>query len=114
MVDIGYRAVHEMTVQAKAIIDAFYGSAPKVSFWNGCSLGGRQGITEAQRYPADFDAIVAGAPAVNNIFLHGSRMMINQHRAPQRGQLYPAGEVPGDSRPRCSNRATRWTASRTA
>ena len=40
-----------MTVQAKAIIDAFYGSAPKVSFWNGCSPGGRQGITEAQRYP---------------------------------------------------------------
>src|SRR6185436_14509817 len=72
VIDIGYRAVHEMTVQAKAIIDAFYGSAPKVSFWNGCSLGGRQGITEAQRYPADFDAIVAGAPAVNNIFLHGS------------------------------------------
>jgi feruloyl esterase len=83
VVDIGYRAVHEMTVQAKAIVDAFYGSAPKVSFWNGCSLGGRQGITEAQRYPADFDAIVAGAPAVNNIFLHGSRMMINQtvHRS---------------------------------
>ena len=83
VVDIGYRAVHEMTVQAKAIIDAFYGSAPKVSFWNGCSLGGRQGITEAQRYPADFDAIVAGAPAVNNIFLHGSRMMINRtvHRS---------------------------------
>ncbi len=83
VIDIGYRAVHEMTVQAKAIIDAFYGNAPKVSFWNGCSLGGRQGIAEAQRYPADYDAIVAGAPAVNNIFLHGSRMMISQtvHRS---------------------------------
>ncbi len=63
VIDMGYRAVHQMTVEAKAIIDAFYGTGPKVSFWNGCSLGGRQGITEAQRYPADYDAIVAGAPA---------------------------------------------------
>ena len=78
VIDMGYRAVHEMTVQAKAIIDAFYGTGPKVSFWNGCSLGGRQGITEAQRYPADYDAIVAGAPAVNNIPLHGARMTISQ------------------------------------
>jgi feruloyl esterase len=75
--DFGYRSVHEMTVQAKAIVDAFYGTAPTVSFWNGCSLGGRQGITEAQRYPADFDAIVAGAPAVNSMRLHGVRMAMN-------------------------------------
>jgi len=77
LVDFGYRAVHEMTVQAKAMVDAFYGAAPTVSFWNGCSLGGRQGITEAQRYPADFDAIVAGAPAVNSMRLHGVRMAMN-------------------------------------
>jgi feruloyl esterase len=83
VIDMGYRAVHEMTLQAKAIIDAFYGAQPKLSFWNGCSLGGRQGITEAQRYPADYDAIVAGAPAVNNIGLHGARMTISQivHRS---------------------------------
>jgi feruloyl esterase len=78
VIDMGYRAVHEMTVKAKAIVDAYYGAAPKLSFWNGCSLGGRQGITEAQRYPADFDAIVAGAPAVNWMRLHGARMAINQ------------------------------------
>jgi feruloyl esterase len=83
VVDFGYRAVHEMTVQAKAIVDAYYGAAPKLSFWNGCSLGGRQGITEAQRYPADFDAIVAGAPAVNAMSLHAARIAINQivHRS---------------------------------
>jgi feruloyl esterase len=83
VVDFGYRAVHEMAVQAKAIVDAYYGAAPKVSFWNGCSLGGRQGITEAQRYPADFDAIVAGAPAVNAMSLHAARIAINQivHRS---------------------------------
>jgi feruloyl esterase len=78
VIDMGYRAVHEMTAKAKAIVDAFYGAAPTLSFWNGCSLGGRQGITEAQRYPADFDAIVAGAPAVNWMRLHGARMAINQ------------------------------------
>jgi feruloyl esterase len=78
VIDIGYRAVHEMTVKAKTVMEAFYGSMPKVSFWNGCSFGGRQGITEAQRYPDDFDAIVAGAPAVNWMRLHGARMAINQ------------------------------------
>jgi feruloyl esterase len=78
VVDMGYRAVHEMTVKAKAVMDAFYGSGPKLSVWNGCSFGGRQGITEAQRYPADYDAIVAGAPAVNWMRLHGVRMAINQ------------------------------------
>jgi feruloyl esterase len=77
LVDFGYRAVHEMTVQAKQIVDAFYGGRPTISFWNGCSLGGRQGITEAQRYPADFDAIVAGAPAVNSMLLHSVRMALN-------------------------------------
>ena len=63
VIDFGYRAVHEMTVQAKALVNGYYTSAPKYSYFNGCSLGGRQGITEAQRYPADFDGIVAGAVA---------------------------------------------------
>src|SRR5687767_6755106 len=54
-VDFGYRAVHEMTVSAKTIVEAFYGTAPAQSYWNGCSQGGRQGITEAIRYPEDFD-----------------------------------------------------------
>jgi len=63
VIDVGYRAVHEMTVQAKAIINGYYNSAPKYSYFNGCSLGGRQGITEAQRYPADYDGIAAGAVA---------------------------------------------------
>jgi feruloyl esterase len=78
VIDMGYRAVHEMAVKAKAVIQAYYGGAPKLSVWNGCSFGGRQGITEAQRYPTDFDAIVAGAPAVNWMRLHGARMAINQ------------------------------------
>jgi feruloyl esterase len=62
MVDYGYRAVHEMTVTAKAMIAAFYGNGPRLSYWNGCSTGGRQGLMEALRYPADYDGIIAGAP----------------------------------------------------
>jgi feruloyl esterase len=65
LIDYGYRAVHEMTVQSKAIITAFYGRAPRLSYWNSCSNGGRQGLMEAQRFPRDFDAILAGAPAKN-------------------------------------------------
>src|SRR5690348_11166203 len=63
LIDFGWRSEHEMTLQAKAIIQAFYGSAPKYSYWNGCSTGGRQGLKEAQKFPEDYDGIIAGAPA---------------------------------------------------
>jgi feruloyl esterase len=62
-IDLGYRAVHLMTVQAKAIIAAFYGNGPRLSYWNGCSTGGKQGLTEAQRYPDDYNGIAEGDPA---------------------------------------------------
>ena len=65
VIDFGYRAVHEMSVKAKAIVMEYYGSAAKFSYWNGCSTGGRQGLQEAQKYPEDYDGIVAGAPANN-------------------------------------------------
>jgi feruloyl esterase len=77
IVDFAYRAVHERTVQAKAIISAYYANAPTLSFWNGCSLGGRQGITEAAKYPNDFDAIVAGAAAINQMHLMVGRLAAN-------------------------------------
>ena len=63
--DFAWRAVHEMTVQSKALIKAFYGKAPTISYWNSCSNGGRQGFVEAQRFPADFDGIIAGSPVLN-------------------------------------------------
>jgi feruloyl esterase len=62
LIDFGYRAVHEMTVAAKEIVSAYYASRPRYTYWNGCSAGGRQGLQAAQRYPADFDGIIAGAP----------------------------------------------------
>lgn len=63
IVDFGHRAIHETTVTAKAAIRAFYGQGPRRSYFNSCSNGGRQALMEAQRYPADYDGIVAGAPA---------------------------------------------------
>jgi len=63
LVDFGYRSEHEMTVKSKEIIKAFYGNAPQLSYWNGCSTGGRQGLKEAQMFPNDYDGIIAGAPA---------------------------------------------------
>ena len=63
--NFGHRAVHEVTVAAKRIVTAAYGSAPTRSYFEGCSNGGRQALMEAQRYPGDFDGIIAGAPALD-------------------------------------------------
>ncbi len=66
VIDFGYRAVHEMTVKGKAITTAFYdNSAPKFSYFVGCSAGGKQAIKETQMFPADYDGVVAGSPGVN-------------------------------------------------
>jgi feruloyl esterase len=62
--DYAYLAVHNTAALAKQIISAYYGSAPKYSYWVGCSTGGRQGLMEAQRYPEDFDGYVIGAPVL--------------------------------------------------
>jgi feruloyl esterase len=61
--DWGYRAVHETTATAKQFVQAFYGRPPKLSFWSSCHEGGNQALTEAQKYPTDFDGIAAGDPA---------------------------------------------------
>jgi len=68
MIDYGYRAIHETAAKAKSIVAAFYGDAPKHAYFSSCSNGGRQALLEAQRYPADYDGIIAGAPA--NYFTH--------------------------------------------
>jgi len=61
--DWGHRAVHEMTVAAKQVIEVYYGKPPRLSFWNSCHEGGNQALTEAQKYPTDYDGIAAGDPA---------------------------------------------------
>ncbi len=63
--DFAHRALHVTTVHAKAIVQEFYRRAAAKSYYVGCSTGGRQGLMEAQRYPEDYDGIIAGAPAAN-------------------------------------------------
>ncbi|MFL5498640.1 MAG: tannase/feruloyl esterase family alpha/beta hydrolase [Gemmatimonadaceae bacterium] len=63
--DFDYRAVHETAVIAKALIQAFYDTLPVRSYFSACSNGGRQGLMEAERYPTDYDGIMAGAPATH-------------------------------------------------
>ena len=89
LIDFGYRSVHEMTLAAKAIVAAFYGAAPKFSYFSGCSSGGRQALMEAQRYPADYDGMVAGAPTNN-----WNRMMFGRIWVGQATLSDPAGYIP--------------------
>jgi len=65
LINHGYRAVHETIAYAKALAGAFYGMAPRYAYWDGCSTGGREGVMSAQRYPSDFDGIVAAAPTLD-------------------------------------------------
>ena len=77
IIDIAYRSIHEMTVQSKTIINAHYGMPAKLSYYNGCSQGGRQGLAAAQKYPEDFNGIIAGAAAWNQMRAHGARTALN-------------------------------------
>ncbi|MCX4462172.1 tannase/feruloyl esterase family alpha/beta hydrolase [Streptomyces sp. NBC_01340] len=64
-VDFGYKSEHQLAVVAEDIIQRFYGRSVTHSSYDGCSHGGHEALTEAQRYPTHFDGIVAGAPANN-------------------------------------------------
>jgi feruloyl esterase len=94
LVDFAYRAVHEMAEKGKAVVNAHYGKPPSRSYFNGCSGGGRHGLTSAQRYPNDFDGIVAGASSWNQARMDAARigvtLMVN--RAP--GTRIPESKYP--------------------
>ena len=83
--DWGYRSTHEMTVLAQALTRTYYRAAPRRSYFAGCSTGGHQALMEAQLYPADYDAILAGAPANNRTRLHMAFLQtgLDVHAGPQ-------------------------------
>jgi hypothetical protein len=63
--DFSYAGIHDMTVAGKAVTQLYYPSPLRYSYFNGCSTGGREGLMEAQMFPADYNGIVAGSPAIN-------------------------------------------------
>ena len=94
LIDYAYRSEHEMAVAAKAIVNAFFGSAPKLSYFNGCSTGGRQALVEAQRYPDDFDGIIAGAAANPKAHLDSWRVWMAQAMLKDKDSFIPPSKHP--------------------
>ena len=94
VIDFGYRAIHEMTTIGKATTKAFYGDAPKHSYFASCSNGGRQALMEAQRFPEDYDGIIAGAPANYWTHLVSSALWDAQATTLDPASYIPSGKLP--------------------
>ena len=94
LVDFAYRAIHEMTVTAKTIVSAHYDARPKRSYFNSCSTGGRQALIEAQRYPEDFDGIVAGDASWDQMRLYAARVALNVYINRDPGAAMPIAKLP--------------------
>ena len=99
VVDFAWRAIHEMTLKGKAVTRELYTQAPKYSYFTGCSGGGKQGLSEAQLFPDDYDAIAAGDSANNMVHLHAAWIRIAQivHKEP--GSYIPPEKI--FSAPQC-------------
>lgn len=93
LIDFGYRAVHVDAVAAKEIASAYYGAAVNKAYFEGCSTGGRQAYGEAQRYPADFDGIVAGDPGINFTRQTGSELWTIQQVHNDPASFIPAAKL---------------------
>jgi hypothetical protein len=94
LIDYGYRGIHQMTQLAKATIEAFYGNNAQRSYFASCSNGGREALMEAQRFPADYDGIIAGAPA--NFWTH---LLTNAIANAQATTSDPASYIPASKLP---------------
>lgn len=95
LVDFAYRALHDMTVKSKRVIAAFYRPQLDYAYYTGCSTGGRMGVMAAQRYPGDYDGIIAGALANRHIHMHtaGVARTIELSRHPERATPKPVAEL---------------------
>jgi feruloyl esterase len=87
--DWAYRAVHVMTETAKLIVRDYYGRLPQYSYFTGCSTGGQQALTEAQRFPADYDGIIVGDPGHNRIHLMAGAMWTLEAASPLTAKKLP-------------------------
>jgi len=94
VIDFGYRGLHEMTLKAKAIIQAYYGNQPQHSYFSSCSDGGREALMEAQRFPQDYDGILAGAPANFWTHLLVAAIWVTQATTLDQASFIPAEKLP--------------------
>jgi feruloyl esterase len=94
LVDFAYRAIHEMTVSAKTLVAAHYDARPAKSYFNSCSTGGRQALIEAQRFPDDFDGIVAGDASWDQMRLYAARVALNIFMNREPAAVIPPGKYP--------------------
>ncbi|WP_169517189.1 tannase/feruloyl esterase family alpha/beta hydrolase [Azohydromonas australica] len=96
LIDFYYRSNHKATVAVKAIMRAFYGRPVQFSYFDGCSSGGRAGLHVAQRYPEDYEGILAGAPTIDNTatntFSHSWNVRVN--RAPNGTSILTSDKIP--------------------
>jgi feruloyl esterase len=91
--DFGFRAIHLMTVRGKEIGKAFYGEHADKAYFAGCSTGGQNALMEAQRFPDDYDGILAGAPAFNRTHLHMAGLSLWQDTHASPGRFIQTGQM---------------------
>ncbi len=94
VVDFGNRAVHRMTELSKSVVGAFYSSAAQHAYFTSCSDGGREALMEAERFPGDYDGILAGAPAYNWTSLLSRAADVNRKLLARPENYLPASKVP--------------------
>lgn len=94
VIDFGYRGIHEMTRAAKDILSKFYGTGAKYSYFASCSDGGREALMEAQRYPDDYNGILAGAPANYWTALLSSAVADTQALTLNSASFIPPAKIP--------------------
>jgi hypothetical protein len=94
IVDFAYRAIHEMTAVGRAVTKAFYGDAAQHTYFSSCSNGGRQALMEVQRYPEDYDGVIAGAPANYWTHLLGGALYNAQATTLDPASYIPVNKIP--------------------
>jgi feruloyl esterase len=91
--DFGYRATHLMTSRGKEIVSAFYQQNAQTAYFFGCSTGGQNALMEAQRFPDDYNGIIAGAAAFNRTHLHMGRLALWQDTRATPGRFILPGQM---------------------
>jgi len=90
IVDFGHRATHLATTVGKSVVARYYGRPAQRAYWQGCSTGGRQGLAEVQRYPDDYDGVIAGAPVYTPLVYSNAILRVQAFHARPESNLLPA------------------------